>query len=179
MWSAVPIGVLAGIACNFAVDLKNLLRIDDGLDVYALHGVGGAVGSVLTGIFSADYVAATDGATIIDGGWLNHNWVQVGYQLAAICATILWTCTLTAIILLIQDRIPFLRLRLRPEEEELGTDNVQIGEFTYDENEMYIPEPVRSHTSQKAPAQHNLIDDQINTDGTSTGEAEKKTATAV
>ncbi len=177
VWAAIPIGVCVGVGCNFAVDLKNLLRIDDGLDVYALHGVGGAIGSVLTGIFAADYVTATDGATVIDGGWINHNYKQVGYQLAAICATIAYTCTCTSIILLVQDRIPFLRLRLRPEEEELGTDNVQIGEFTYQEEEIYIPEPVRSHTSQREAPKHNLIDDQINTDGTnSTGEVEKKSA---
>jgi len=169
-------GVVGAIGCNFAVDLKNLLRIDDGLDVYALHGVGGAIGSVFTGIFAADYVTATDGATIIDGGWINHNWVQVGYQLAAITSTIAYTCVCTAIILLVQDKIPSLRLRLRPEEEELGTDMNQIGEFTYQEDEIYIPEPVRSHTSQKVPQQHNTIDDQINTDTNSSREAEKSAA---
>ncbi|CCH45688.1 Ammonium transporter MEP2 [Wickerhamomyces ciferrii] len=175
IWSAVIFGVAGGVACNFAVDLKNLIHIDDGLDVWALHGVGGSVGSVLTGIFAADYVTALDGATIIDGGWINHNYVQVGYQLAGMSAIIAWSSICTAIILLIQDKIPFLKLRLKPEEEELGTDAAQIGEFTYQEDEIYIPEPVRSHTSQKVPAQHALIDDQINTDGTSTGgEAEKK-----
>lgn len=168
VWAAVPIGVVCGAGCNLAVDLKGLIGIDDGLDVWALHGVGGALGSVMTGIFAADYVAATDGATLIDGGWINHHYKQVGYQLAAICSVIAWTCTITAIVLLTFDRIPFLKLRLSPEEEELGTDHVQIGEFSY-EDAVYIPEPVRSHASGAVP-QHNAIDDHI--DSTS-GEAEK------
>lgn len=174
IWASFIIGVVTAIGCNFAVDVKNLIGIDDGLDVWALHGVGGSIGSVLTGIFAADYVAALDG-TEIDGGWINHNYVQVGYQLAGMMAIIGWTCVVTAIILLIQDRIPFLRLRLRPEEEEMGTDHVQIGEFTYEEDMSYIPEPVRSNASKMPPAQPALIDDQINTDGTSVEKEEKKT----
>lgn len=163
IWSAVVIGIITGAGCNFAVDLKGLLGIDDGLDVYALHGVGGAIGSVLTGIFAADYVNATAGsyAVPIDGGWINHHWKQVGYQLAAICSTVAWTCTVTALLLLIMDRIPFLRLRLRPEEEELGTDGAQIGEFTYEEDGVYIPEPVRSKASAEIPNPGPTIDDKI------------------
>lgn len=163
IWAAFIIGIITAVGCNFAVDLKNLIKIDDGLDVYALHGVGGSIGCVLTGIFAADYVAALDG-TVIAGGWINHHWKQVGYQLAGMMAIIGWTCVVTAIILLVFDRIPFLRLRLHPDEEELGTDEVQIGEFTYHEEQLYIPEPVRSNAS-KQPPQHSLINDQINTDG--------------
>ncbi|KAH3675704.1 hypothetical protein WICPIJ_009291 [Wickerhamomyces pijperi] len=162
IWAAFIIGIVTAIGCNFAVDLKNLLRIDDGLDVYALHGVGGAIGCVMTGIFAADYVTATDGATFIAGGWINHNYVQVGYQLAGMCAIIGWTCVVTAAILLIQNQIPFLKLRLSPEEEELGTDAHQIGEFTYQEDMIYVPEPVRSKSINEVP-QHQLIDDQIHT----------------
>lgn len=143
VYFAVPIGAITGIACNFAVDLKNLLQIDDGMDVYALHGVGGAVGSVLTGLFAADYIAALDGVSI-SGGWINHNYRQLGYQLAAVCATFAWTTVVTAILLFVFNKIPFLKIRLSEEEEEQGTDSAQIGEFTYQEEEMYIPEPIRS-----------------------------------
>lgn len=160
VWASVPIGVLGAAACNFAVDLKSVIGIDDGVDVWALHGVGGSVGAALTGIFAADYVAALDGATVIAGGWLNHHWVQLGYQLAGLTAIAAYSSVVTAIILLIMDRIPFLKLRLSAEEEELGTDNVQIGEFTYQEDTMYIPEPVRSNRSQAPPKAEN-IDDKI------------------
>lgn len=162
IWSSFIIGVLSAAGCNLAVDLKNVLHIDDGLDVYALHGVGGCIGSVLTGIFAANYVNATAGSYIapIAGGWLNHHWKQVGYQLAAICATIAWTVTITAILLLAMDQIPFLRLRLRPEEEEQGTDEAEIGEFTYQEEQEYIPEPVRSRSPGMQPKMSS-IDDKI------------------
>ncbi|ODQ78185.1 hypothetical protein BABINDRAFT_65504 [Babjeviella inositovora NRRL Y-12698] len=146
VYTAVPIGCVTAFVCNYAVDLKNVLNIDDGMDVFSLHGVGGFVGSVMTGLFAADYVAVTDGITVIKGGWMTHHYVQLGYQLAAATSTCLWAFCVTAIILLIMDRIPMLRLRLRPEEEEMGTDAAQIGEFTYEEAEMYIPEPVRSRT---------------------------------
>lgn len=181
LWASVIIGIVTATGCNFAVDLKHVLHIDDGLDVYSLHGVGGAIGSVLTGIFAADYIndlAGVEGATI-PGGWINHNYKQVGYQLAAICATIAWTCTVTAILLLVMDRIPFLRLRLRPEEEELGTDEAQIGEFTYQDEAIFIPEPIRSKSIPQQPAAH--IDDQINTstdNNSSETNTEPKTAAA-
>ena len=95
IWASVIIGILTAAGCNFAVDIKSLLKIDDGLDCWALHGVGGCIGSALTGIFSADYVNATAGTygAPIDGGWLNHHWKQLGYQLAAIMSSIAWCMT--------------------------------------------------------------------------------------
>ncbi|CCD25636.1 ammonium permease MEP2 NDAI_0F03180 [Naumovozyma dairenensis CBS 421] len=162
IWASVIIGILTAAGCNVAVDFKSLLRIDDGLDCWALHGVGGVIGSVLTGIFAADYVNASAGsyAAPIEGGWINHHWKQVGYQLAGVCAAIAWSTTVTAIILLAMDKIPFLRLRLRPEEEELGTDEAQIGEFTYQEDTIFVPEPIRSHVSGEVPVAE-AIDDKI------------------
>ncbi|EDO18308.1 hypothetical protein Kpol_1039p59 [Vanderwaltozyma polyspora DSM 70294] len=165
VWSSVIIGVVTATGCNLATDLKTLFRIDDGMDVWALHGVGGCIGSVFTGIFAADYVNATAGSYIapIEGGWINHHWKQVGYQLAAMCSTIAWSTVITAILLLALDRIPFLRLRLRPDEEELGTDQVEIGEFTYQEDTSYIPEPIRSNIGVNIPTNVRTIDDEIRT----------------
>lgn len=162
VYTAVVFGVVPAIVCNFAVDLKEILQIDDGMDVFALHGIGGFCGSVLTGLFAADYVAATDGATVIAGGWMNHHYKQLGYQLAASCSIGLWSFTLTAIILLIMDRIPFLRLRLHEDEEMLGVDLAQIGEYAYynddEEDEVgmgpksspYVLEPIRSTEANMA-----------------------------
>lgn len=144
IYFAVPIGAITALCCNYAVDLKDILHIDDGMDVFALHGVGGFVGSVLTGLFAADYVAATDYGVVIDGGWINHHYRQLGLQLAACVSIDAWSFVLTSIILLTMNRIPFLKIRLSEEEEELGTDAAQIGEFTYQESRMFIPEPHRS-----------------------------------
>ena len=76
-------------------------------------------------------------------------------------STIAWTTVITAILLLAMDRIPWLRLRLRADEEELGTDEAQIGEFTYQEDTTYIPVPIRSHISAKNGKITHIIDDQI------------------
>lgn len=157
VYTAVAFGVVPSIICNFAVDLKDLLGIDDGMDVFALHGIGGFTGSVMTGLFAADYVAATDGSTVIDGGWMNHNYKQLGYQLAGSVSIAAWSFTVTAIILLIMDRIPFLRLRLHEDEELMGVDLAEIGEYAYyyeeeeDANGLgpksspYVLEPIRSN----------------------------------
>lgn len=50
-WGAVIIGICGGVICNFATKLKFLINIDDSLDIFAIHGVGGMVGNILTGIF--------------------------------------------------------------------------------------------------------------------------------
>ncbi|KAJ8142766.1 hypothetical protein OXX80_002355 [Metschnikowia pulcherrima] len=154
VYTALVFGVVPAIACNFAVDLKNILRIDDGMDVFALHGVGGFLGSVLTGLFAADYVAATDGSTVIAGGWMNHHYKQLGYQLAGSVSIGAWSFVVTSIILLIMDRIPFLKLRLREDEELMGVDLAEIGEYAYyyeqeddglgPSTSPYVLEPIRS-----------------------------------
>lgn len=157
IYFAVPIGAICAVACNYAVDLKNILKIDDGMDVFSLHAVGGFVGSCLTGLFAADYVAATDGSVAadptaaIDGGWLNHHYKQLGYQLAACTSILLWSFTMTSIILYTMNYIPFLKLRLSEEEEDLGTDAAQIGEFLLgDDEQIFVPQPVRSIKSRNS-----------------------------
>ena len=59
------------------------MNVDDGLDVFSMHAIGGMLGSVMTGLFAADYVAHLDGVSVINGGWIQGNWIQLGYQLAA------------------------------------------------------------------------------------------------
>ncbi|CAH2350202.1 ammonium transporter Mep2p [[Candida] railenensis] len=153
VYTAPIFGVVPGIVCNFAVDLKVLLGIDDGMDVFSLHGIGGICGSVLTGLFAADYVAASDGSgptAPIDGGWMNHHYKQLGYQLAGVCAIGAWSFVVTAILLFITDKIPKLRIRLHEDEELLGTDLAEIGEYAYhadeeeEDHQAYVLEPIRS-----------------------------------
>jgi len=80
--ASIAIGFLTAIACNYATLLKNVIRIDDAIDVFASHGVGGFVGALLTGIFADSRVAAFDGVAVIPGGWINKNYRQLGVQLA-------------------------------------------------------------------------------------------------
>ncbi|CAN3369117.1 ammonium transporter Mep2p [Diutina catenulata] len=172
VYTAVAFGVVPAAICNFAVDLKNIMQIDDGMDVFALHGVGGFVGNFMCGLFAADYVAAGDGSVAADpearilGGWMNHHWKQLGYQLAASVSVAAWSFVVTSILLLAMDRIPFLRIRLHEDEELMGTDLAQIGEFTYYDEESgemkqykdsdstaYVIEPLRSTTARVAKLQ--------------------------
>jgi len=119
------------------------MNCDDGLDAFGLHGIGGYVGSTLTGFFAADYVAATDGATVIPGGWLNQNWVQLGYQLAGSTAYVEnlscansnimgYSFVVSYIILFLMDLVPFLKLRVDSKWEMEGLDASSMGEYAFE-----------------------------------------------
>ncbi|KAJ5771002.1 uncharacterized protein N7511_003053 [Penicillium nucicola] len=130
-WAAFIFGVVGAIACNYATKIKFLIGIDDALDIFAVHTVGGLVGNLLTGLFAADYIAALDG-TEIAGGWINHNWVQLGYQLADSVSGFAYSFFGTCIILFLMNLIPGLSLRAPEEDEIMGIDDAEIGEFAYD-----------------------------------------------
>ncbi|KAJ2814949.1 hypothetical protein IWW50_006975, partial [Coemansia erecta] len=106
------------------------LRFDDALDVFAVHGVGGIVGNLLTGIFASKSIAALNGADIA-GGWIDHHWKQFGFQLAGSCAGAAWSFFVTALILYIFNIIPGLHLRIHEEGEVSGTDITEMGEHGY------------------------------------------------
>lgn len=129
--AAVAFGVVGGTACNFATGLKNLLGYDDALDIFAAHGIGGLVGNILTAFFADNRVASFDGSTPIPGGWINHNWIQLGYQLADSASGFGWSFVLTMILLFAIDRIPGCHFRASEEDETLGIDLAQIGEEVF------------------------------------------------
>ncbi|OBT79741.1 hypothetical protein VF21_01381 [Pseudogymnoascus sp. 05NY08] len=135
-WSAIIFGVVGAVACNFATKIKYLLHVDDALDIFAVHGVGGFVGNLLTGLFAADYIAALDGATVIPGGWLNRNYIQLAYQLADSVAGFTYSFGGTCLILFLMNLVPGLSLRASEEDENNGMDDAQLGEFAYDYVEL-------------------------------------------
>ncbi|KAG8695143.1 hypothetical protein FRC08_008008 [Ceratobasidium sp. 394] len=130
--AAVAFGVVSGTVCNFATQLKFLLKYDDCLDVFASHAVGGLVGNLLTGLFAQASVAAFDGFTNIPGGWIDHHYVQLGYQLADSVACFAYSFAMTTLILWIFHYIPGLHLRTTQEAEMIGVDDAEMGEFAYD-----------------------------------------------
>jgi Amt family ammonium transporter len=132
----VPFGVLGASFANYATKLKFLLRIDDSLDIFAVHAVGGIVGNILTAFFAADYIAHLDGTTNIPGGWLNQNWIQLAYQLADSVAGGAYSFGGTCIILFVINLVPGLKIRATEEAEILGIDDAEIGEFAYDYVEL-------------------------------------------
>lgn len=82
----------------------------------------------------SDYIAHLDGLTTIKGGWLNKNYIQLGYQIADAVVIMVYSFVGTCIILLVIDTIgkhllPALQLRVSDEAEVLGIDDAEIGEF--------------------------------------------------
>ncbi|OWZ76014.1 amt family ammonium transporter [Cryptococcus neoformans Bt85] len=130
--AALAIGAITAIACNFATKLKFLIGVDETLDVFASHGIGGMVGCFLTGLFAQGSVAGFDGITDIPGGWVSHYWIQAGYQMADLTAGFAYTFVMTTIICWLLHFIPGLRLRASEEAEIIGIDDAYLGEFAYD-----------------------------------------------
>ncbi len=122
--AAILIGLLAGIACYCAVQLKPRLRVDDALDVFGVHGVGGTLGAILTGVFATVAVNAA-GAN----GALYGNPAQLGIQIIAVLATWAYAGTATFVILKVLDRL--VGLRVPEHEERVGLDTSQHGELAY------------------------------------------------
>ncbi|THU79769.1 ammonium transporter [Dendrothele bispora CBS 962.96] len=131
--AAVLFGAVAGTVCNWATQLKFVFGYDDTLDVFASHAIGGIAGNILTGLFAQSSVAGFDGITEIPGGWLDHHYVQLGYQIADSVAAVGYSFVMTTIILWLMHLIPFLRIRSSNEEAEIvGLDEYDMGEFAYD-----------------------------------------------
>lgn len=131
-WASIIFGVIGAVTCNYGTKIKYLLNIDDALDIFAVHGVGGIVGDLLTAVFSADYIAHLDGYTVIEGGWLNQHWIQIAYQAASGFAAASYSFVVTCLILYVINFIPGCKLRVSPQEEIFGIDDIEIGEFAYD-----------------------------------------------
>ena len=123
--SAIIIGFLAGIICFFAVDLlKNIIKIDDALDVFAVHGVGGIVGALATGFF-AELAINPAGFN----GLFFGNPEQVVKQAVAVVVVAAYAAVVTFLILKVVDLVVGLRV---PEQEEvLGLDSTTHGEQAY------------------------------------------------
>ncbi len=120
---ALAIGLLAGIACFWgATWLKNRLGYDDSLDAFGVHGIGGTVGAILTGVFAAEIVGGTPGL-------LEGNAVQVWIQIKGVIATIVWSALATFVILKVIDLL--IGLRVDPETEIEGLDLRLHGETVH------------------------------------------------
>ncbi|EAU31961.1 conserved hypothetical protein [Aspergillus terreus NIH2624] len=125
VWLAACIGFITAIVCASIQNLNDWIRIDEGMDVFKLHGIGGMVGSFLTGIFASESISALDGASLISGA-IDGNGVQVGKQLAEICAISAYSFVVSCILLYIMKFIPFMGLRVDPESEMVGLDRAQF-----------------------------------------------------
>ncbi len=120
---ALIIGLLVGGLCYSATLLRERIKIDDALDVFAVHGVGGTFGALATGVFATAAINEL-GRGVIDG-----NPGQIGIQLAAVGATIAYAVVATFVIVKLVDFI--LGIRVPTRDEELGLDLSVHGEVAY------------------------------------------------
>ena len=122
---ALVIGIAAGLLCFVATNyLKRTLRVDDSLDVFPVHGVGGILGTLLTGVFASNALGIFSGQEEIDIA------AQVGVQAIGVVATIVYTGIATAVILLVTNAL--LGNRVSGEHEVEGLDLVSHNERGYD-----------------------------------------------
>lgn len=127
--AALVIGLLAGFVCfNATLFIKQKLKIDDSLDVFPVHGVGGILGSFLVGIFCASELGAFSGYGF--GGDNSSIGDQLGAQMIGIVSTFVYTGIVTWIILKVVDAIT--GLRVDAEEEAIGLDLALHEEKGYD-----------------------------------------------
>ncbi len=111
--SAVVFGLVAGVACYWgATGLKRLLNADDSLDVFGVHGIGGIVGSLLTGVFASKTISGVEGSVLV--------------QLASVGVVMLYSLTMTSLLLWITSL--FVRLRVSEGAELEGLDIDQHAE---------------------------------------------------
>jgi ammonium transporter, Amt family len=126
-WHAVIIGILAGAACFWAcIYVKPRLGYDDSLDVFGVHGVGGTVGTLLTGVFAAGAVSAGPGVPGGFSGLIEGNPRQLLIQLTGVLVTAAWSGTATFGLLKFLGW--FSALRVSREAEAMGLDISLHGE---------------------------------------------------
>jgi Amt family ammonium transporter len=119
-WHGVIIGLIAGAVCFWSCTrLKLLWGYDDSLDVFGVHGVGGATGTLLVGVFAVSAVGNT-------AGWLEGNGSQVLIQLYGIAVTLVWSAVATFVLL--KAIAVFIPLRVDKQSEIEGLDVTQHGE---------------------------------------------------
>jgi Amt family ammonium transporter len=126
-WHGAIIGIAGGAICYWAcTKLKQKIGYDDSLDVFGVHGVGGATGTLLAGVFATAVV--TTGPDTPNGltGLLENNPSQLLTQVYGIVATLLWSGIASFILLKVIGF--FLPLRVRDEDERMGLDITQHGE---------------------------------------------------
>jgi len=125
---ALVIGLSAGIICYYATQaIKQKFLIDDSLDVFPVHGVGGMLGTLFAGIFASDQLGMFSGQGYSEGMTMSS---QVLVQLTGISATFVYTAVVSWILLKLVDNL--LGLRVDEEEETSGLDVLEYSERGYD-----------------------------------------------
>jgi len=127
--AAVVIGLSAGVICYFATNyLKNVLKVDDSLDVFPVHGVGGMLGTLLAGVFCSPALGIFSGNGFSDG--IDSIGGQLAVQATGVVATLVYAGIVTFVLLKIVNAL--VGLRVDSDEETQGLDLVLHDERGYD-----------------------------------------------
>ena len=127
---ALIIGILAGFTCfNATLYIKRVLKIDDSLDVFPVHGVGGALGTLMAGVFSATSLGVFSGYGFAEG--ISSMGGQLYVQFIGVIATVVFTAVMTWVILKVVGAL--LGLRVSEEDETQGLDITMHEERGYDD----------------------------------------------
>jgi Amt family ammonium transporter len=125
---ALVIGLAAGVLCFTATSyMKRVMKIDDSLDVFPVHGIGGMAGTIMAGVFASDALGVFSGQGFAEGMTMGK---QLGVQALGVISVAAYTGVLTWVLLKIIDKT--LGLRVSPEEENVGLDQTQHNERGYD-----------------------------------------------
>ena len=132
--ASLAIGIVAALISYTAIQIRSRTRLDDSLDVFSCHGLGGAAGALLTGVFATKLANPAGG-----DGWLAGNFAQMGVQLAAVLATVALAVVGTVVILgLVQAT---LGAKAGVREQLSGLDLSEHGEEAYFGEQGAIPSP--------------------------------------
>ncbi|MDX1496273.1 MAG: ammonium transporter [Salinisphaeraceae bacterium] len=125
---ALVIGISAGVICFFATQIiKRVLKIDDSLDVFPVHGVGGILGTMMAGIFACDQLGIFSGQGYAEGMTMSS---QLGVQATGVVATLVYTAIATFVILKLVGLVAPLRVDV--DQETRGLDVTEHEERGYD-----------------------------------------------
>ena len=125
---ALVIGITAGLVCFVATNfIKRTLKIDDSLDVFPVHGVGGILGTLAAGIFASDALGLFSGQGYAEGVTMAS---QMSTQFIGVGATFAYTAVVTWVLLKLLDLV--MGLRVSPDQETTGLDTAQYNERGYD-----------------------------------------------
>ena len=122
--SAFIIGAVAGVACSWVVTWRARKGIDDALDAFGVHGVGGTIGSILLGVFASSYLNSA-----IPDGLMRGGVKLLLMQTVAALVTIVYTVAVSYVVLKLVDVT--IGLRVTTDDEQIGLDLTQHGESAY------------------------------------------------
>lgn len=125
LWTSPIIGILAGLVCYFAVHMKNKLGWDDALDVWGVHGVGGALGTILLGVFASSAI----NPAITNQGLIFGDTTLFIKETVAVIGTAVYAFIFTYLMLALINKLT--PVRVKEEEELIGLDESLHGEKAY------------------------------------------------